>query len=189
METIIIPNVPFNPTGKDILEFTAETLLRRKKLSNALNRVNVKGRLNYNLDLIRQVTISLTSISLLSEDNPITFEFKNCYSLYGVVFNENLNDYSIGIRISEKLYYQLKNIKQKASTFVNELIFKSLMKTGVDELKIIHLPLKEDQAISLIKINELPFKVNGKFTITGIYTRWFNTPNLEVYTDEIKYKS
>ena len=131
METIIIPNVPFNPTGKDILEFTAETLLRRKKLSNALNRVNVKGRLNY-MDLIRQVTISLTSISLLGGDNPITFEFKNCYSLHGVVFNENLNDYSIGIRIS-------------ASTFVNEVIFKSLMKTGVDELKIIHLPLTEDQ--------------------------------------------
>ena len=86
--------------------------------------------------------------------------------------------------------YQLKNIEQNVSTFVNKLTFKSLLKTDVDGPKIIHLPLTQDQVTSVIKVNKLPLKVSGKFTITGIYTgyiRWFNTHNLEVYTDEIKH--
>ena len=74
---------------------------------------------------------------------------------------------------------------------MSELTFKSLLKTDVVGPKIICLLLTQDQVTSLIKINKLPpFKASGKFTITGIYTgyiRWFNTPNLEVYTDEIKH--
>ena len=114
VEAIIIPNVPFNPTGNDILEFTAETLLRRKKLSNALNGVNIKGRMNFNVDLIRLATESITFINLLQGDNPITFEFKDRYFLYGVEYNENLFGYSIGIRTPESLFHKLKNIEKKS---------------------------------------------------------------------------
>ena len=186
-ETIVLPNVleqkPYNLTGNDLLDSMAETLLHRKKISRALNRVNVRRRMQFDEDLIRVSKKSEKFVELLQGDDPMTFEFKDCYSHFGATYSEKFDSYSIGIRVPEGVFQSLRPLRKKPQrSWMDPPLGPSWIENERYRSKTLYLRLKPGQ----IK-HEAQVKVSGKFTVSGIYLG--RLPSLIARADEIAYKS
>ena len=121
-----------------------------------------------------------------NEKGTITFAVKDAYSHFGISYNKEFKNYSIGLNINDKLFDNLKAVEEKAKTFVTDsTLSKPLLRclVGKDEYRNLYLKLKEDE-FDKDMLDVKNVMVNAQITVTAIY-KGCEHPSLLVCVDDI----
>ena len=124
-------------------------------------------------------------INLMHDKDTISFAFNECFSKFGVTYNEEFKSYSIGINISNKFAETLREVETEATSFLSSPPKKPLLRRLVEknDNKTLYLRLFEDQFDkSLLDVTSVV--ASGGITVTGIHLG--ENPSLMIKVEDMK---
>ena len=103
------------------------------------------------------------------EGGTITFLLKECYSHFGISYNEEYENYNIGISIPDEMYDKLRAAEGRVETLLDKPLEKPLLrclKKNDDGYNNLYLKLKE---FNHGMLNVRHVIVNAQITLTAVY--------------------
>ena len=118
------------------------------------------------------------------EAGTITFLVKDCYSHFGITYNEEYKTHIIGVSIPDEMYDKLRAVESRVETLLDKPLEKPLLrclKKNDDGYNNLYLKPKEfDRAM----LNVKHVIVNAQITLTAVYVKQTH-PSLLVHVDSI----
>ena len=118
------------------------------------------------------------------EAGTITFLVKDCYSHFGITYNEEYKTHNIGVSIPDEMYDKLRAVESRVETLLDKPLEKPLLrclKKNNDGYNNLNLKPKEFDREML---NVKHVIVNAQITLTAVYVNHTH-PSLLVHVDLI----
>ena len=118
------------------------------------------------------------------EAGTITFLVKDCYSHFGITYNEEYKTHNIGVSIPDEMYDKLRAVESRVETLLDKPLEKPLLrylKRNDDGYNNLYLKPKEFDREML---NVQHVIVNAQITLTAVYVN-HTQPSLLVHVDLI----